>query len=307
MKAKTMIALLLSSFFWALPPAFGKLIVDELSPFFITAFRLVFSLFIFLPIMFKKKNIQNLKGIGKKTFLMFVISGALFFGPHYIIYFYGLRFTLAIHVSVLVNFGFLFSALFCFIFLKDRASKPVVISLIISFCGLFFITLSGNNGGGSGGSLSVLDVFIGDLMIITYGLLWSGYSIINKKYLPLVGNTPAIFLTYLFALSVVFPFSIEGIPHALSVLPKVIFPLIVIAFFGSILGYYFYNLGIKDIEGSRASVVLLTSPVFGIIISVLLLGETMTFPFIIGAAMILTSTLLVVREEKDKTLEIVGE
>nr|MDO8117443.1 EamA family transporter [Candidatus Sigynarchaeota archaeon] len=85
--------LVLAAFFWAFPATLGKYVVIYVSPFFVTVFRLTFSFLVFLPFMLREKQRVSLRKIDKKTWISLVVSGGIFFGPHYVFYFLSVTFT----------------------------------------------------------------------------------------------------------------------------------------------------------------------------------------------------------------------
>lgn len=293
--ARGVVYLILAAFFWAFPPALGT-IVESLSPFFITTFRLFLALVIFLPFLFTKSNRQLLQKLHKKTIAWLIIAGAAFFGPHYVFYFFSLHFTPPIHVSILLQTGYVFSAIFCIKFLKERWDRYTVLGFVLSIAGVLVIIFDYT----SQTSGYTLDgILLGDALILVAMLLWSIYSVINKKYLDSVGSIPAIVFNFLFGGLAILPFSYGDFAVLPQLQPGIIIALCLIAILGSALGYLFYNLGLKGIDGTKANIILLTNPVFGVVISVILIaGEPITIPFLIGAALVIISMYFVNKEKK---------
>ncbi|MFX0098938.1 MAG: DMT family transporter [Candidatus Hodarchaeota archaeon] len=301
-KTKPVVFLLLAAFFWALPPVLGKLVIQDASPFFITTFRLLVSLLIFTPFLFRKDTKSKVRKLKKKTFFMLISSGAVFFGPHYILFFFGVQLSYATHVAILNQVGFVFSAIFCIYFLKESLTRLKLLGIGISIAGVFLVVWQ--SGAPPSHGLSPSGILIGDFLVLLGAVLWAIYSVFNKKYLDDVGNVPSIYLNFLFGMLIIVPFSIQEFSSIMSFDPFIIFILVLIAVFGSALGYYFYNAGIKDMEVSKASMICLTSPVWSIALSIISLGEPVTFFFILGTALVISSIFLVLREKKSDLLDV---
>ncbi|MEX2716941.1 MAG: DMT family transporter [Candidatus Sigynarchaeota archaeon] len=295
--ARSIIFLVFAAFFWAFPPALGKFVVFDVSPFFVTAFRLLCAALMFFPFIFTRESRKKLKKLNRKTISWLLISGGVFFGPHYVFYFVSLQWTPAIHVSVLLQTGYLFSAVFCIKYLKESWTKHIIAGLLLSMAGVVIIMLA--YPGQDGTAYTPISILIGDTLILVSMLLWAIYSVINKKILDSVGEVPSIVFNFIFGALVVLPFSIDGFVALPSLDAIVVLALLLIALFGSALGYLFYNLGLKNTSGARANIILLTNPVFGVIISMILVkGEPLTAGFVIGAALVIASLYLVNRENE---------
>ncbi|HME56272.1 MAG TPA: DMT family transporter [Candidatus Lokiarchaeia archaeon] len=300
--ARAIVFLILAAFFWAFPPALGT-IVESLSPFFITTFRLFLALIIFLPFLFTKTNRKLLKDLHKKTIIWLIIGGGAFFGPHYVFYFLSLHFTPPIHVSILLQAGYVFSAIFCIKFLKERWDRYTIFGFMLSIAGVLVIVFDYSS---QVSGYTYDGILVGDALILISMLLWAIYSVINKKYLESVGSVPAIAFNFFFGGLAILPFSYGDFATLPYLEPGIILALCLIALFGSALGYLFYNLGLKGMDGTKANIVLLTNPVFGVVISVILVaGEPITIPFLIGAALVILS-MYFVNKEKKSVQEIAG-
>ncbi len=295
--ARSIVFLVLAAFFWAFPPALGKFVVFDVTPFFVTTFRLLIATSMFVPFLFKKENRDRLKRLDIKTVMWLLISGGIFFGPHYVLYFLSLQWAPAIHVSVLLQTGYVFSAVLCIKYLKESWNRQIVIGFLLSMAGVAIIMLA--YPGQDSTAYTPEGILIGDALILAAMLLWAVYSVINKKNLDSVGEVPSIVFNFSFGALVVLPFSIDGFVALPSLDAPVILALLLIALFGSALGYLFYNLGLKHTSGAKANIILLTNPVFGVIISVMLVrGEPITAWFVIGAGLVIGSLYLVNREKK---------
>jgi drug/metabolite transporter (DMT)-like permease len=290
--------LILAAFFWAFPPALGKFVVLDVSPFFITTFRLLVATAMFVPFLCKKENRDRLKTLKKRTIGWLLLSGGVFFGPHYVFYFLSLQTTPAVHVSILLQTGYVFSVILCIKFLKEVWDRFTILGLTMSVGGVAIIMFA-YPGTDAGALYTPAGILLGDTLIIVSMLLWAIYSVINKKNLETIGEVPSIVFNFLFGALVVMPFSIDGFVALPSLNLTVILALILIALFGSALGYLFYNLGLKKVSGSKANIILLTNPVFGVIISVILVnGEPITLWFIVGSTLVIASIYLVNLEKK---------
>ncbi len=297
----TTVYLVLAAFFWAFPATLGKYVVDHVSPFFVTVFRLTYSLLVFLPFLLREKQRASLRGIDKRTWISLAISGGIFFGPHYVFYFLSVTFTYATHAGVLIQTGYLFLAIFCIVFLKESRSPRKIAGIVLSTAGIVMIVLANVDPSQDPAALPLPSILLGDAFMLVAMLLWAIYGTMNKKYLGKVGSLGSNFFNFLFGMLTVLPFSFGDFGSLGNMDVAAWVSLVLIATFGSLLGYACYNMGFSKMEGSRAAAILLLNPVFSVIISMLMLGESVTPMFLLGAAILIVSIGLVnTDQQKDK-------
>ncbi|EHP85256.1 protein of unknown function DUF6 transmembrane [Methanotorris formicicus Mc-S-70] len=68
--------------------------------------------------------------------------------------------------------------------------------------------------------------------------------------------------------------------------------LFALAFFPTFLAYLMYNLALKEIEVSKASIIATAEPVVAIVLAYLIFGESLTLKQILGAIFIIGSLLI---------------
>jgi drug/metabolite transporter (DMT)-like permease len=108
------------------------------------------------------------------------------------------------------------------------------------------------------------------------------------------------------AVVVLFPFAAlewrTGILHLVE--PQLIFGLLYLGIFPSVLALIFWNKGVAEIGPSRASIFLNLLPVFTIIGAVLFLGETVSMFQLIGGIVVVVGVYLSTKETPAKVNEI---
>lgn len=296
---KAITLLLLAAFFWALPPVLGKHVAFVVPPAFTTLYRLLLSSVLFLPLVLRRENLARMRRIDRRTAGLLVLSGCVFFGPHYIYYFLSLQYTHATHASILLQTGYIFSALFCLAFLKEPRTPARIAGICLSAAGILVVLLEQVLAPGEG-SLPAWSVVLGGLLMVGSQVSWAAYATLNKKYLATTGPVPSNFINFLLGSLAVLPLAAPAFPLVPSFTIDVHLVLVLIALCGSFLGYLFYNEGLKDMDGSKASMILLVNPIFAVLLSMIFLGETVSVPFIVGSAIIMASLVLVTSERKNR-------
>jgi drug/metabolite transporter (DMT)-like permease len=147
-----------------------------------------------------------------------------------------------------------------------------VLGIILSFTGVL-LTLTNAD-------LSAFKTFsfnTGDLVMLIAVFLWASYSVYSKKVIDMYSPIVLTFYSFLFCTIFLIPFIIyekswtliPTIPNSayLSVLYMSIFP--------SVIGYLVQQMSIKAIGPGKTSIFVNLVPIFSIILSVIILKETL--------------------------------
>jgi drug/metabolite transporter (DMT)-like permease len=297
--------LTICSICWALPPSLGKLTNGTIPPVFIAWFRLLFAsvllVILFIPQKSVRQEFKNTFKLTRNDFLLLFIAGALE-GIHYIFYFYSLYYTSAISVSILVNVGEIFVAISGFIFFAEKITVSFIIAIASALLGTLVI-VTGGDFGQFGAVFNSASAF-GDLLILTSAFLFSIYAVIKKKLIHKTGSIPIVAITFFIGQLVLFPFAIPDILNAANFPIESWGYLILMAIFGSAMGYFAFAQGIKISEMSVAGIITLSGPVFAIMFSLLFVpGEILDLWSIIGAILIILSLFFISLKGKTKNPE----
>lgn len=206
--------------------------------------------------------------------------------------FSGLKTVTATRSSILIAFAPSAVALILYLFFREKRKLHSLIGVFIAFAGA---TVTITNGDLSG--LIAEGVQIGDLFLIGCVVSWAFYTILARYAMREM--TALTVLTYSSALGAVFL-----TPFALSLDPMVVIASISPASWGALaylsigaagIAYLLYYQGIRDIGAHEAAVFLNLEPVSAIVLGVLLLGEQLTVPVLVGAVLVITGLYLVNR------------
>jgi drug/metabolite transporter (DMT)-like permease len=87
------------------------------------------------------------------------------------------------------------------------------------------------------------------------------------------------------------PIAGSGNPLHLSVpvLPGTFY----VAIFGSVIGFLFWSRGVTDLGPARAGQFVHLMPVFGAMLSLVFLGESLSFPQVLGAGFVLFGIVVI--------------
>jgi drug/metabolite transporter (DMT)-like permease len=214
-------------------------------------------------------------------------------------YITALAFGTPVAIAILLNYTQpVFSALFGRFLLKEKIGKFKVLLIIIAIVGVAVI-------------LEVWSVEIrwniGVIFALFSGFLYAAFiyvgTISNKQeYFYLT----TLFWTFLFSAIWLFPIY-ELIISKITQSPRImswtsldivsLSLLITLALLGTVLPYSLMLYGVKRVPMFQSGVILLSEPLFAILLSFLLLRESLGIEVIVGAALILSSAILINYEQ----------
>jgi drug/metabolite transporter (DMT)-like permease len=175
------------------------------------------------------------------------------------------------------------------IFLKEHIPRRMIAGLLLALLGSAIVALS------SGGGFSLDGRYLlGCGLVLLAAFLWSSYSVVAKPHLGPDLPAPSVALIgTLLGLPLVVPLGAEGFVDKMSGLPPVgWFAVVLLAAGASVAAPVLWNVGLSLGQASRASLFLTLVPIFGVVTSVVLLGEPLRASTIAGGALILAGILL---------------
>lgn len=274
--------MVLTAFFWS-----GAFIAGKLSAPYIPAYTLTFLRFFIATIILYfvvRKKPEAFKRIQKNDVPVFLFTGIIGMFGYHVFFFNALKYTTAINSSLIGAANPILTTLLCVIFLKDRLSKGRILGIILSFLGVF-LTITG----ASFSNIRHLTLNNGDLLMALAVIFWAAYSVFSKKVAARYTPLTLTFYSFLFCTIFLIPFVIYDAPWRL--LPSIPYysylAVIYMAVFASVIGYLVQQIAIKQIGPSKTSIFINLVPVFSIILSVIILGETISPTKLITAAIII--------------------
>ena len=230
--------------------------------------------------------------VARRNFLFLVPLGLVGIGAFYLLYFFTVRESTVGTAAILLYSSPAFVSLLAWFLLRETLGVLRVLALALTFGGIFLVV-----GGYDPAALEVgpLVLATGLLSGLTYGL----YSIFGK---PVAGRLdPAVILSYALGVGAVLLvlFALPTI-HTLVGLSSGSYALLfMLAVVHTSLAFGLYTVGLKRLDAGQAAIVATVEPVVAGAIGVVLLGETLTAPKVLGALLVLAGAALAqVRLEK---------
>lgn len=227
-----------------------------------------------------KQNI-NFKA-SKKELVLLLFSGAAI-GINWILLFEAYKYTTISAATLSYYFAPVIVTVICPILFHEKLTGKQIFCFIMSTLGLIMIT----------GTSNIRDKrdFIGILFGISAAIFYAAVIILNK-FIRNIDGIHRTFLQFLSAIIILVPYVLlTSRIHLGNLDIKGWGNLLIVGLFHTGITYCMYFSSLKELAGQEASILSYIDPLVAVLISVLILGETMSIAQAIGGALILGFTL----------------
>ena len=271
------LALILANIIWGASFPIYKWSLEVIPPFSFAFFRFFIGALIILPFV-----IRFLK-VAKEDIPKLILISIISVTVQIPLLFFGLELSPSINAPIIISSGPIFLIVASVIFLKEKLKYKVLIGTLVSLLGVLAIILRPFLEGGLTG-FGVL----GNFLIFAATLCGVVQAIILKEIT--VKNNPLTVTFWMFLIG-----SIPLIPaviwesnsfNLLEINMQGAIGLIYGIILAAVLAHYFLAFGIKYIKASEVGIFTYVDPIATIIVAVPLLHEAITFPYLIGAALV---------------------
>ncbi len=276
---KTLLAAIFAMMFWALSFVWVKVAYETLNPMTVVTSRALGAGLFLLIIGWIFKRLQPVKRGDVKYFLMLA-----FFEPF--LYFMGESFGMQRVSStlgaVIVSTIPLFAPIAGFIFSKERIKFSLVLGIVVSLLGVFFIVYDFD--GGFNASISgVLLMFVAVFAAIAYSVVlrklthqYTGYTIV--AYQNIIG--------FVFFLPFFFWLDWKGL-NVQNISMDSVKAVIQLTIFASVVAFLLFTYTIKHIGVTRANAFVNLIPAITYIFAILILDEALVFKKVLGIVIVI--------------------
>ena len=224
----------------------------------------------------------GLKGLGRELLLLLLSGGAM--GFNWILLFEAYKYTTVSVATLSYYFAPVIVTVLCPLLFREKMGAKQWICFAMSTLGIVLITGIGDLNAGSS-----------HLKGIAFGLGAAAFYaavILLNKFIKGVAGIQRTFLQFLAAIAVLVPYVLCTNGVELSVLDGMGWiSLLIVGLFHTGVTYCLYFSALKDLPGQEAAILSYIDPLVAVVLSVFLLGETMTVPQLIGGGLILGFTL----------------
>lgn len=224
----------------------------------------------------------DFRRIGKELPLL-IISG-MAMGVNWILLFEAYKYTTVSIATLSYYFAPVLVTVACPILFREKMGWKEWLCFVMSTLGIVLITGIGDLGDGS-------SHMIGIAFGLGAAVLYASVVILNK-YIKRVSGIQRTFLQFVSAIVILLPYVLctSGVTlHTMNGVGWICLAVVGLVHTG--LAYCLYFSALKDTSGQEAAILSYVDPLVAVLISVFVLGESMTVVQIIGGVLILGFTL----------------
>ena len=233
---------------------------------------------VFLLVTKQKIPFANIK----KEVPLLLASGVAM-GINWILLFEAYKYTTVSVATLSYYFAPVIVTVVCPILFKERLTGKQIVCFVMSTIGLVLITGIGDIGGGSD--------FLGILFGLGAAVFYATVILLNK-FIKNVEGIHRTFLQFLSAIVILVPYVIMTSGVTLGNLNGLGWVnLLIVGLIHTGVTYCMYFSSLKELPGQKAAILSYIDPLVAVLISVTILGESMTLWQVIGGILILGFTL----------------
>lgn len=218
----------------------------------------------------------------KKEVPLLLVSG-MAMGINWILLFEAYKYTTVSVATLSYYFAPVIVTAVCPILFREKLTVKQIICFVMSTLGIVMITGVGGNGGG--------DDFIGILFGLGAAVFYATVILLNK-FIKNVQGIHRTFLQFLAAIVILLPYVMLTSGVTLGSLDSTGWiNLLIVGLVHTGVTYCMYFSSLKELPGQKAAILSYIDPLVAVLVSVTVLGETMTLWQGIGGILILGFTL----------------
>jgi len=279
--------LALASLFWAGNWVTGRALREDFGPLGLTFWRWLMALAVLGPFVWPAvREKEPLLRRHWRLIAMLSLLGVVLFQTFVYV---GLRSTTAINAVLLNSTIPLFIMACAWLMDRERATARQWLGLILSFAGIVAIVTRGEPA-----RIAELDVHAGDLWILAAMPVWALYSVLLKRKPPELGGMPLVFVLAAGGLCFLLPaylLEMQWLPQRMPG-PEAVAGVVYIGLFASIAALACWNAGVAAVGANIAGFTVHLLPLFGTVLAILFLGESLHVFHVAGFAAILAGVAL---------------
>ena len=269
---------------------FIKLALQEIPPMTLALTRFAIATPILIATTSYQQSSRSAIKLALRTdFWSFSVLGLIGVTFLYVFQFYSLRFISATEGSIIINLHAIFAMLLSSAFLSEPLTQRKTLGVFVAFSGVIAITITNT----TGTTVNLIEP-VGVLLMIAAALCWASYLVYGKKVLQRYSNQVSTSCAFLLGTIYLIPFAASeesiGILERTSSLTWL--SVIFLAIPSSVVTYILWNRLIRELDVTKVLVSLYVIPIPTAILSYFILGETITYSVVLGAALIIVGVYL---------------
>ncbi len=283
----TYFSLVLTMFLWGGTFIAGRLLAESVEPASAAFLRFLIASITMIAVtrLVEKKFILP----PKRLWLPLILLGMTGVFAYNVFFFSGLQYINAGRASLIISCTPLVITIFAATFLHERLTALKAAGVLLSLVGAIVVISNGHPGSLLSGGFGP-----GEQAMLGCVLSWSAYSLIGRSVLKTISPLTAVcYSSIIGTCLLLIPATREGLFERLSTITTLDWAsLAYLGIGGTALGFSFYYLAIKKIGATRSGIFINLVPLFSILLSWLILGESVKPIVLAGGLLVLTGVSL---------------
>jgi drug/metabolite transporter (DMT)-like permease len=269
---------LLTTIFWGGTPVAGKLVLLDIPPLTVGVLRYGLATLVLVAVFWRR--LPDPWSLRRRDLWVLLGVGVLGTFLNHILFFFALVFAPAAHGAIIPpTTSPLWTVLLASRLGKERVTPGQIAGMLLCLVGVVLVVQPERLARGGGAS-----VLLGDLLFLLGGVAWGIYSYLSK--VAMQGLSAVATLTFGMSVGTVFlvplalseqPWRALGAAHATAWAALGFLTLA-----GTVLSFLWWNVAIRRVGAGRTAVFTNLVPVFGVLLSWLVLGERLTVIQLMG-------------------------
>lgn len=281
------IKLFLTAVFWGGTFIAGRTLAGHIAPFSAAFLRYVMASAVLLLVVLQRR--RRLPRLNSRQSVAIVLLGLTGIFSYNYCFFKGLQTVTASRASLIVANNPIFITLFAFLLLQEKMTVRKVVGIVLSVTGACIVISRG----------SFVELFrtglaVGDVYILGCVASWVAYTLIGKSLMTTLSPlTSVAYSAVIGTLALGIPAANEGVfRDLLRYAGSDWLNLLYLAVFGTVIGFFWYYEGVKQIGPSRAGQFINFVPVSALLMAFLILDEPVTASLLVGAVLVISGVYL---------------
>jgi len=285
--ASPQVGLSAAALFWSGNFIVGRALRDEISPVSLNFWRWMIALAILLP--FTLGSLWVHRQVILREWKLIAAIGLTGIAAFHTCVYLALATTTAINALLWLAMTPLLIVLGSWLVFQDRITLQQLLGIGVSLVGAIVLIAQG-----SMSLLMALRFNTGDLWMLLAVVLWAIYSLLLKRRPVELPQTALLSASTVAAILLMSPVYLWGLPSEQQLLPstQVVWGLLYVSLFASVLAFLLWNNGVSRIGPSRAGTFIYLMPVFGAVLSVAFLGEGVQLFQLAGGVLVFSGIAL---------------
>jgi drug/metabolite transporter (DMT)-like permease len=283
------LAIIVTTVLWASSLIFAKIVFVEVGPIVFVALRYTIALPFLLVLTLQHRKKQTLADV-RNNWKILLVTGLS--GPFLsqILQYVGLELTTASDALFLLNFTPIFAVIIAAPVLNEKITIEKVTGLILATIGVILIVMN------TAPDYATFDFwrFIGDLIVIVSTLFFAINGIAGKIAVKSIDAISTTFYSALIGVPFIWISAtlLDDVTVLLTMSVQAWLIVTWVAIVNTVIGFVLYYESMKHIEASLVQIVLNLIAVWGVLMSIYVLQETVTFLQIFGGAVTVIGVII---------------